>query len=400
MAKKKAAARRTSDNNVAHQQPPAEERYAEQLAFLQAVDTLTRPAGWLLSPQCVVDFLCGSRGESIRAPASAKLPAGAPKSMVIEPKFVGSRALVERCVVTLAGERGLLLVGQPGTAKSMLGELLTAAISGSSALTVQGTAGASEDHLRYGWNYAMLLDRGPRPEAMVASPVLTAMKTGQLVRIEEITRCLPEVQDALISILSERRMMIPELAGPDGSIFAAPGFNVIATANLRDRGVSEMSAALKRRFNFETVMPIPDANQEIALVGGRAKALLTESGTDIDVDQKLLELLVTTFRDLRDGQTAEGWTVERPGAVMSTAEAVTVAAAITRQGAFFPGQQDPVSLLPGYLLGVVLKDNAEDRDRLLAYWDGAVRRRSESDEPLWKRMYELRSVLESAEVES
>lgn len=175
---------------------------------------------------------------------------------------------------------------------------------------------------------------------------------------------------------------------------------MIATANLRDRGVSEMSAALKRRFNFETVMPIPDANQEIALVGGRAKALLTESGTDIDVDQKLLELLVTTFRDLRDGQTAEGWTVERPGAVMSTAEAVTVAAAITRQGAFFPGQQDPVSLLPGYLLGVVLKDNAEDRDRLLAYWDGAVRRRSESDEPLWKRMYELRSVLEAAEVES
>ena len=320
--------------------------------------------------------------------------------MVIEPKFVGSRSLVERCVVTLAGERGLLLVGQPGTAKSMLGELLTAAISGSSALTVQGTAGASEDHLRYGWNYAILLDRGPQPEALVPSPVLTAMKSGKLVRIEEITRCLPEVQDALISILSERRMMIPELSGPDGSVFAAPGFNVIATANLRDRGVSEMSAALKRRFNFETVMPIPNANQEIELVGTRAKALLSESGTDVDVDQKLLELLVTTFRDLRDGQTAEGWTVERPGAVMSTAEAVTVAAAITRQGAFFPGGQDPVSLLPGYLLGVVLKDNAEDRDRLLAYWDGAVRRRGESDDPLWKRMYELRSVLEAAELES
>ena len=275
----------------------------------------------------------------------------------------------------------------------MLGELLAAAISGSSALTIQGTAGANEDHLRYGWNYAMLLDRGPRPEALVPSPVLTGMRTGKLVRIEEITRCLPEVQDALISVLSERRMMIPELEGKDGSVFAAPGFNVIATANLRDRGVSEMSAALKRRLNFETVPPIADAKQEIELVRSRAQAVLSESGTDADVDARLLDILVTTFRDLREGRTEEGWNVERPAAVMSTAEAVTVAAAITRQGAFFPAQKDPVSLLPGYLLGVVLKDNQEDRDRLLAYWDGPIRRRGEGD-ALWKRMYELRKVLE------
>ncbi len=375
------------------QQPPAEERFADQLAFLRAVDPAPRPPGWLLSPERVVDFLCGTRGEAVRAPASADLPPDAPRSLVIEPKFVGSRALVERCVVTLAGERGLLLVGQPGTAKSMLGELLAAAISGSSALTIQGTAGANEDHLRYGWNYAMLLDRGPRPEALVPSPVLTAMRTGRLVRIEEITRCLPEVQDALISVLSERRMMIPELEGPAGSVFAAPGFNVIATANLRDRGVSEMSAALKRRLNFETVPPIADAGQEIELVRSRSRTVLSESGTDAEVDARLLDLLVTTFRDLREGRTGEGWTVERPAAVMSTAEAVTVAAAITRQGAFFPARKDPVSLLPGYLLGVVLKDNQEDRERLLAYWDGPVRRRGEGD-VLWKRMYELRGVLE------
>jgi MoxR-like ATPase len=375
------------------QQPPAEERYAAQLGFLRAVDTSPRPRGWLLSPERVVDFVCGTRGATVRAPASADLPADAPKSMLIEPKFVGSRALVERCVVTLAGERGLLLVGQPGTAKSMLGELLAAAISGSSALTIQGTAGANEDHLRYGWNYAMLLDRGPRPEALVPSPVLTGMRTGKLVRIEEVTRCLPEVQDALISVLSERRLMIPELEGEDGSVFAVPGFNIIATANLRDRGVSEMSAALKRRLNFETVPPIGDAKQEIDLVRTRAHALLSESGTEGDVDSRLLDILVTTFRDLREGRTEEGWNVERPAAVMSTAEAITVATAITRQAAFFPAQKDPVSLLPGYLLGVVLKDNQEDRDRVLAYWDGPIRRRGEKDS-LWKRMYELRNVLE------
>jgi MoxR-like ATPase len=378
------------------QQPPAEQRYAPQLTFLRAADSSPRPPGWLLSPERVVDFICGTRGETVRAPAEADLSADIPRSLVIEPKFVGARSLVERCVVTLAGERGLLLVGQPGTAKSMLGELLAAAISGSSALTIQGTAGANEDHLRYGWNYAMLLDRGPRPEALVPSPVLTGMRAGKLVRIEEITRCLPEVQDALISVLSERRMMIPELEGEAGSVFATPGFNVIATANLRDRGVSEMSAALKRRLNFETVPPITDAKQEIDLVRRRAHTVLSESGTDTEVDSRLLDILVTTFRDLRQGRTDEGWNVERPASVMSTAEAVTVAAAITRQGSFFAAQKDPVSLLPGYLLGVVLKDNQEDRDRLLAYWDGPIRRRSEND-VLWKRMYELRKVLEETE---
>jgi MoxR-like ATPase len=400
MARKKSTDVAASDPLVARaaptrsvQQPPAEERYADQLAFLRAVDRSARPPGWLLSPERVVDFLCGTRGAAIRAPASAELPVDAPKSIVFEPKFVGSRALVERCVVTLAGERGLLLVGQPGTAKSMLGELLAAAISGTSALTIQGTAGANEDHLRYGWNYAMLLDRGPRPEALVPSPVLTGMRTGKLVRVEEVTRCLPEVQDALISVLSERRMMIPELEGEQGSVFALPGFNIIATANLRDRGVSEMSAALKRRLNFETVPPIGDAKQEIELVRARAHAVLSESGTDAGVDSRLLEILVTTFRDLREGRTDEGWNVERPAAVMSTAEAITVAAAITRQGAFFSAQKDPVSLLPGYLLGVVLKDNQEDRDRVLAYWDGPIRRRGEKD-ALWKRMYDLRNVLE------
>ncbi|MEL7338386.1 MAG: AAA family ATPase, partial [Planctomycetota bacterium] len=285
MAKRKKVAKNSISRKTAseskpdapRQQPSPEERFAVELAFLGLVDTDPKPRGWKLSPARVVDFICGSRGESIRAPASAKLPPDCPKSLVIEPKFVGNRSLIERCVVTLAGGRGLLLVGQPGTAKSMIGELLATAISGTSELTIQGTAGASEDHLRYGWNYAMLLSSGPKPSALVPSPVLTAMKTGRLVRIEEITRCLPEVQDALISILSERRMMIPELRGDEGSVFSAPGFNVIATANLRDRGVSEMSSALKRRFNFETVHPIADLQQEIELVRNRSVQSLVES---------------------------------------------------------------------------------------------------------------------------
>lgn len=372
------------------QLPPAELRHAEELGALRESDTSPRPEGWLLSPQAVVDFICGSDGVKVgKTKATAR---------EISEKFVGSRDLVQRCVVTLAGERGLMLVGEPGTAKSMLGELLAVAISGTGSLAVQGTAGTTEDQIRYGWNYAMLLDRGPVREALVPSPVMTAMRAGKVVRFEEITRCLPEVQDALISILSERRMMIPEMdhAGDEegNSVFAAAGFSIIATANLRDRGVSEMSAALKRRFNFETIAPIADEVRERELVSARAAAMLAESGTLSPVDQSLVELLVTVFRDLRSGRSEEGWQVTRPSTVMSTAEAVAVATAITRESVFFPSGFDPVSRMPGHLLGVVMKDEAKDRERLLAYWDGPVRRRAEDGSPLWKRLVELRAVLE------
>ncbi|OLB77747.1 MAG: AAA family ATPase [Actinobacteria bacterium 13_2_20CM_2_71_6] len=364
---------------------PAEHAYAEQLAFLAAYDDGPRPPGWRLTPRAVVTFIAGSDGRELKAGKDKR---------VIEAKFVGDRSLVERCVVTLAGERGLLLVGEPGTAKSMLSELLAAAVCGTSELVVQGTAGTTEDQLRYGWNYALLLAHGPSPEALVPSPVLTAMRTGAVARIEEITRCLPEVQDALVSILSDRRIAVPELAGtPDATAPAAPGFTVIATANLRDRGVSEMSAALKRRFNFETVGPIPDLAAETALVTRQAKAVLERVQTPFAVDEAVIEALVTVFRDLRAGRSVEGWDIERPSTVMSTAEAVAVASSLGLAAAYFPGDRDVLSLLPGHLLGVVRKDDPADGAKLLGYWDGAVRRRAQDGARLWRQLWELRDAL-------
>ncbi|MEU4746724.1 AAA family ATPase, partial [Actinosynnema sp. NPDC023658] len=295
---------------------PAEDAHRDELAFLAAHDSGPRPPGWRLTPRAVVTFVMGS-GEPLALPKGVSVD-GVPSRLVISPKFVGERALVERAVVTLAGERGLLLVGEPGTAKSMLSELLAAAVSGSSQLVVQGTAGTTEDQLRYGWNYALLLAEGPSPRALVPSPVMNAMRGGGVVRVEEITRCLPEVQDALVSILSDRRIAVPELsaselAGPDGAtVHAAPGFTVIATANLRDRGVSEMSAALKRRFNFEAVGPIGDLAAETALVRRQAGAALARVSAPFAVDDVVLEVLVTAFRDLRNGVSEEGWAVERP----------------------------------------------------------------------------------------
>jgi MoxR-like ATPase len=202
---------------------------------------------------------------------------------------------------------------------------------------------------------------------------------------------LPEVQDALVSILSDRRLSVPELGAIEP---AQRGFNVIATANLRDKGVSEMSAALKRRFNFETVAPIGDLARETELVRRRAKQIVAEAGAPLAVDDAVLEALVTVFRDLRLGRTVEGWPVEKPSSVMSTAEAVAVASSIGLAATYFPSDRDVARLLPEYLLGVVMKDEPKDRGKLLAYWDATVKRRAEGDARLWKSLHELRRVLE------
>src|SRR6185436_17149829 len=103
------------------QAPPPEQVHAEELALLARWDGGARPPSWKLTPRAAVTFIVGSGGEPLRAGGASR---------VIGEKFVGERGLVERCVVTLAGERGLLLVGEPGTAKTMLSELLAAAISG------------------------------------------------------------------------------------------------------------------------------------------------------------------------------------------------------------------------------------------------------------------------------
>src|SRR5918912_1206494 len=256
----------------------AEERYADELARLAAADDAPRPSGWRLSARAVRRFILGD-----------------PKLGVTR-KFYGDDPLVDRAIVSLMSNQGLMLVGEPGTAKSMLSELLAAAVSGQSNLVVQGSAGTTEDHVRYGWNYALLLAEGPSNRALVPSPVLTAMREGRVVRFEEITRCPPEVQDALISILSEKALAIPEL-GSDQIVHARPGFNGISTANLRDRGVHEMSSALKRRFNFETVHPIADPAHERELVLKQLADRLGPEGVAVAVGADVANLLVQTYKD-------------------------------------------------------------------------------------------------------
>ena len=345
--------------------PAAEERWADELAALAAADAESGaeiPRGWRLSPRSVRTFIVGD------------------EDLGVTRKFYGDDPLIDRAIVTLLGRQGLMLVGEPGTAKSMLSELLAAAICGTSTLTIQGSAGTTEDHVRYSWNYALLIAEGPSRRALVPSPVYRAMERGAVVRFEEITRCPPEIQDTLVSVLSEKQLMVPEL-GDGFRVSAAQGFNVIATANLRDRGVHEMSSALKRRFNFETVRPIADRAFEAELI---ASALDTELGEQrVPMNPKVLDVLVTVFADLRTGTTTTGTPVKRPETVMSTAEAVNVGVAASLSARYLGDGAVRASDIARQLVGVALKGQNEDAKRMRFYIDSVVRERAASSTD-WK----------------
>jgi len=366
--------------------PPAEVVHAEELAALASNDTSSKPPGWKLSPRAVRQFIVGAQSPLTHTWQGDK------KKTVVTQKFYGDDALVERCIVTLLGNRGLLLVGEPGTAKSMLSELLAAAISGNSLLTIQGTAGTTDDQIKYSWNYALLLAEGPTPRALVPSPLYSGMKAGALVRFEEITRCQPEIQDTLVSLLSDKCIQVPELPGADAVRFAEKGFNIIATANLRDRGVHEMSSALKRRFNFETVAPLADKAMELRLVKEQTEALLRESGVNIECPPDVLELLVTTFNDLRHGRTEEGTVVEKPSTVMSTAEAVAVSHSAALDAAYFGNGRLESGHVARQILGTVLKDNPDDLKKLKHYFDVVVKARGKGSRT-WQQFYEAKKWL-------
>ncbi|CAL9446717.1 AAA family ATPase [Streptomyces sp. enrichment culture] len=339
--------------------PHAEDAFAGELAALAAQDDRPRPANWRLSPWAVVTYLLGGT-----------LPDGT----VITPKYVGPRRIVEVAVTTLATDRALLLLGVPGTAKTWVSEHLAAAVSGDSTLLVQGTAGTPEEALRYGWNYARLLAHGPGRDALVPSPVMRAMSRGATVRIEELTRIPADVQDSLLTILSEKTLPIPELGE---EVQAVRGFNLIATANDRDRGVNDLSSALRRRFNT-VVLPLPDTpEKEVGIVARRVDQI----GRSLDlpllpdgIDE--IRRVVTVFRELRDGVTSDGRTkLKSPSGTLSTAEAISVVTNGLALAAHFGDGVLRAGDVAAGLLGAVVRDPAADRVVWQEYLETVVRER-------------------------
>jgi MoxR-like ATPase len=335
--------------------PHAEQSYAEELAALAKSDDRPRPPGWKLSPQAVVTYLLGD-GDAVT------------------PKYIGPRRLMEVAVATLATDRALLLLGVPGTAKTWVSEHLAAAISGDSTLLVQGTAGTPEEAIRYGWNYARLLAEGPSAAAVVPSPVMTAMRTGTIARVEELTRVPSDVQDTLITILSEKTLPIPELGD---EVQAVKGFNVIATANDRDRGVNELSSALRRRFNT-VVLPVPSSVDEEVDIVARRVASLGRALELPEVPDALAEIrrVVTVFRELREGVTGDGRTkLKSPSGTLSTAEAISVMTSGMALAAHFgDGVVRPSDVAAG-IRGAVVRDPSSDAVIWREYLETVARER-------------------------
>lgn len=351
----------------------AEAIYAGELEALAKGDDRPRPPNWKLSPMAVVTYLLG--GESA-------------DGTQISAKYVGNRRLIETAVATLATDRALLLLGLPGTAKSWVSEHLAAAISGSSQRLIQCTSGTDENQIRYGWNYALLLAKGPSREALVKTPLTRAMEEGTIVRLEELTRMGSDVQDTLITVLSEKTLPVPEL---DMAIEAVRGFNVIATANNRDKGVNDLSSALKRRFNV-VVLPSPATlEEETGIVVKRVQEIGSNlSLPPIQPAQKELARIVTLFRELREGKTLNGKTkLKASSGSLSTAEAISVGVSAWAEAAHFgDGAMDARSVAAN-LVGAVVKDPVQDTVALEEYLENVVRTRDD-----WSDLYRaIREVI-------
>lgn len=344
----------------------AEQQFAQEIEEIRKQDTHKRPTNWNLSPQGVVTYLMG---ETLK------------NGFEVSPKYIGSRRLMEIAVATLTTDRALLLYGLPGTAKSWVAEHIAAAVCGNSTLLIQGTAGTGEEAIRYGWNYARLLAEGPTENALVVTPMMYAMREGKIARIEELTRITADVQDTLITILSEKTMPVPEL---NMEVQAVAGFNVIATANNRDKGVNELSGALKRRFNT-VILPVPDSmEEEISIVQRRVSSL--QKALDLPAEVPALreiQRIVTIFRELRAGVTLDGKTkIKTPTSTMSTAEAISVVNnGLALAAHFGDGRLNSQDLAAG-LVGALVKDPVQDKVVWNEYLETVIKPREE-----WKDVY-------------
>lgn len=337
---------------------PVEQTYASELDALRAVDTAPKPDGWALSPQAVVTYILGGKAGKTD----------------ISSKYIGNRSLIETAVATLATDRALLLLGVPGTAKSWVSEHLSAAICGTSTQIIQCTAGTDENQIRYGWNYAQLLAHGPSREALVPTPLYRAMQNGTICRLEELTRMGSDVQDTLITVLSEKMLPIPEL---NDQLYANRGFNVIATANNRDKGVNELSSALKRRFNV-VVLPLPDdMKEEVAIVTKRVGEMART--LDLPVSKNVaeeVERVVSIFREMRGGETLDGKvTLKTPTGNLSTAEAIAVMIGGLSQATYFNNGKLTAEGISPTLVGAIVKDPVQDKAVLEEYLEMVLKKR-------------------------
>ena len=315
---------------------PAEAKYADELDWLESIDDGPKPFSWRLSP--------GWCGCSCSAPSGRRLDRD------IAQKWFGDRSFVERSIVTLASDRGLLPDRRPRHRQELARR---AARGGHLPRLDPGRAGHRRHHRG---PHQVLVERvhGDRPGTVPRrddpSPIMTAMDQGVIGRFEELTRATSDVQDALISILSEKYVSIPNSTTTTSSSPspASRSSRPPTAATGRQRPVLGPQAAVQLRAH-------PGGDQQAQR--GRDRPVPHRRAAAPAPDRAgraahLLDILLQSFADLRAAAAAAASDDEKLESALSTAEQIGVLEDAILHSHFFGDRTLRAQTLGGSLVGL------------------------------------------------
>lgn len=219
----------------------------------------------------------------------------------LAPSVIGRRSEIEQIVASLAAGRHLLLEGPPGTGKSTLLRRIASELDRGFHF-VEGNAELTPARLVGTFDPAAVLEAGYSPDVFLDGPLVSALRDGALLYIEEINRVPEETLNVLISVMSEGSLHVPRL----GEIVAADGFRMVAAMNPFDAvGTARISGAVYDRV-CRLAIGYQRSDEEMLIVGRRAGAAAETVGTGFVIAATEMVRATRDHPDLRTGSSVRG----------------------------------------------------------------------------------------------